>query len=41
MLKQVQDMLRCKHAIARTTIQIELYDEQIINSCEDCRQPAS
>ncbi|CAF3369271.1 unnamed protein product [Rotaria sp. Silwood1] len=38
-LRQAQDMLRYKHSIARTTIQIEPYDEYVMNACEDCRRP--
>jgi len=37
LLSQVQEMLRHEHSIARTTIQIELYDEHVMNSCENCR----
>ncbi|CAF2848191.1 unnamed protein product [Rotaria sp. Silwood2] len=37
-LRQAQEMLRQKHSIARTTIQIEPYDEHIMNACEDCRR---
>ncbi|CAF1172374.1 unnamed protein product [Adineta steineri] len=38
-LNEVQEMLRNNHSINRSTIQIEIYDEQIMNSCENCRQP--
>ncbi len=37
-LNEVQEMLRRKHSITRSTIQIEMYDEQIMNSCENCRR---
>ncbi|CAF1093323.1 unnamed protein product [Rotaria sordida] len=36
-LRQAQEMLRCKHSIARTTIQVEPYDEPVMSACEDCR----
>lgn len=38
-LNEAQELLRHDHSITRSTIQIELYDEQIMNSCENCRQP--
>jgi len=38
-LNDAQEMLRREHSITRATIQIEPYDEQIMNSCEKCRQP--
>lgn len=38
-LNEVQEMLRREHLITRVTIQIEPYDEQIMNSCETCRMP--
>ncbi|CAF0879872.1 unnamed protein product [Adineta ricciae] len=40
-LSQVQDMLRREHSISRMTIQVEPYDEFIMNSCENCRRPGS
>ncbi len=38
-LNEAQEMLRREHSITRATIQIEPYDEQIMNSCESCRRP--
>ncbi len=38
-LNDAQEMLRHEHTITRVTIQIEPYDEQIMNSCETCRRP--
>ena len=38
-LNDAQEMLRREHAITRVTIQIEPYDEQIMNACETCRRP--
>jgi zinc transporter 2 len=38
-LNDAQEMLRREHTITRVTIQIEPYDEQIMNSCETCRRP--
>jgi hypothetical protein len=38
-LSEAQEMLRREHSIARMTIQIEPYDEYIMNSCENCRRP--
>jgi len=40
-LNDAQDMLRREYLITRTTIQIEPYDEQIMNSCENCRRPGT
>ncbi|CAF1191149.1 unnamed protein product [Rotaria sordida] len=37
-LNEAQEMLRRQHSITRVTIQIEPYDEYIMNSCENCRQ---
>jgi len=34
----VQELLRTKHSITQSTIQIEPYDEQIMTSCENCRR---
>lgn len=33
-----QELLRTKHSITQSTIQIEPYDEQIMTSCESCRR---
>lgn len=38
-LSQAQEMLRREHSIGRTTIQVEPYDESVMNSCENCRRP--
>ena len=38
-LNDAQEMLRQQYLITRVTIQIEPFDEQIINSCETCRVP--
>lgn len=38
-LNEAQEMLRHQHSITRVTIQIEPFDEQIMNSCETCRIP--
>jgi hypothetical protein len=38
-LSDAQEMLRHEHLITKATIQIEPYDEQIMNSCENCRRP--
>ncbi len=38
-LSQAQEMLRREHSIARTTIQVEPYDEPVMSSCENCRRP--
>jgi hypothetical protein len=38
-LNDAQEMLRREYLITRSTIQIELYNEQIMNSCENCRRP--
>jgi hypothetical protein len=40
-LNDAQAMLRDEHSITQATIQIEPYDEQIMNSCENCRRPGS
>lgn len=40
-LHQVQEMLRNEHSIARTTIQVEPFDEHVMNNCRDCRVPNS
>jgi len=40
-LSQAQEMLRHEHSIARMTIQVEPYDEQVMSSCENCRQPST
>ncbi|CAF1213966.1 unnamed protein product [Rotaria sp. Silwood1] len=40
-LNKAQDILRHKHLITRVTIQVEPYDEHIMNSCENCRRPDS
>ncbi len=40
-LNDVQEMVRRKYSITRATIQIEAYDEQIMNSCENCRRPGT
>ncbi|UJR07009.1 hypothetical protein I4U23_011298 [Adineta vaga] len=38
-LNEAQSVLRCKHSINRTTIQVELYNKEIIDSCDNCRGP--
>ncbi|UJR27692.1 hypothetical protein I4U23_008970 [Adineta vaga] len=40
-LNQAQEMLRHEHSISRMTIQIEPYEETIMNSCENCRRPGT
>ncbi|CAF1577539.1 unnamed protein product [Rotaria sp. Silwood1] len=40
-LNEAQDILRHKHLITRVTIQVEPYEEHIMNSCENCRRPDS
>ncbi|CAF4217135.1 unnamed protein product [Adineta steineri] len=37
-LSDAQKMLRKKHSITRSTIQVETYNEHIMNSCENCQQ---
>ncbi|CAF1269965.1 unnamed protein product [Adineta steineri] len=37
-LSEAQKMLRNKHSITRSTIQVETYNEHIMNSCENCQQ---
>ena len=38
-LNQVQELLRRDYQITRTTIQIEIYDEYSINTCQQCSIP--
>jgi hypothetical protein len=38
-LNDTQEMLRREYSITQTTIQIESYNEQIMNSCVNCRRP--
>ncbi|CAF1310175.1 unnamed protein product [Adineta ricciae] len=40
-LNEAQTLLRREHSINRTTIQVELYNKAIINSCDTCRGPES
>lgn len=40
-LGQAQQMLRAKHSIVRTTIQVEHYDEPTMSLCQDCRRPGN
>ncbi|CAF1310159.1 unnamed protein product [Adineta ricciae] len=40
-LNEAQTLLRREHSINRTTIQVELYNKAIINSCDNCRGPGS
>ncbi|UJR21741.1 hypothetical protein I4U23_024816 [Adineta vaga] len=40
-LNEVQEMLRRDHGISRATIQIEMYDADIMNSCDNCQRPGT
>ncbi|CAF2937693.1 unnamed protein product [Rotaria sp. Silwood2] len=37
-MNDAQEMLRHKYSIKRVTIQVEPYDENVMNSCENCRR---
>ena len=37
-LNEAQEMLRHDHGISRSTIQIEMYDANIMNSCDNCQR---
>lgn len=38
-LNSAQEVLRREHSISRTTIQVELYNEIVMNACESCQLP--
>ncbi|CAF0720346.1 unnamed protein product [Adineta ricciae] len=38
-LTEAQEMLRRDHGISRSTIQVEMYDANIMNSCDNCQRP--